>query len=314
MTVLRPEFYVANYIDPKFNQDAVVTITPTAKWYQDNKKYLYDNEAGYILEGYNKGVLYSSGSDVASDSLVITADLGSTLLIDVIRVCNTNIKDLLIEISYDATTWTTLKTVTDNASDFISWYTLDSTMYPLGSYYLATDLNSYIVTSAGARIQLNSIVPFGSYARYVRFTFATTQVTASEKYIGELYIGRLFMRPEDITLMSDTFSDSNSSELTMYNNKTNRKVNRATFSQQLAFPNQSQTEFDLLKFMINTGVLLNYVPNPLGLTGLTNNFTGKDIYLIQARSQEFNYQSYGQSADGSVGVNIKEAAYVTRRY
>lgn len=309
MTIIRPEFLLPNYISPKFNPDVVITLSPTANWYQDNKKYLYDDYAGFNLLGYNKGLLYSDEADDDTVTLEIKVDLGSLLLIDVIRACNINFVDLLIEISDDDSTYTTLKEVTDNDTDFVSWYALNDSAYAAGAYYLTTNQDQFVTTSTGELIEIT----LGETTRYIKFTFSGTRVPDSEKFIGELYIGRLLMRPNNISLMSESFSDTNSLDLTMYNNKTNRKVNNAVLSQQLSFHSPNMMEFNVLKYMVMYGAIVNYIPNPFGLD-VTNDFTGKDIYLVQARTQEFNYQSFGQNADGSLSITIKEASIVTRQF
>lgn len=310
MTVLKPEFLLPNFIAPQFNENAVVTLSPTANWYQANKKYLYDNFAGEQINLYNRALLYTENADDDTTDVEIKVDLGDIERIGVIRLCNINGKAVKVEYSEDDVTYTTLLEETNNLENYLAWYALDDVPYADFGYYLTTDKGEYIVTSSGEKIEVN----VSKYARYIKVTIGATQVADSEKYIGELYIGDLYCRPMHTSLMSDTFTDSNASDLTMYNNKSNRRVNRATLSQKLSFHAPNKQEFTFIKNLINYGYMFNYVPNPNNLEDLTHNFEGKDIYLCQVRNEAFNYQSFGRNASGTLNISIKEAAVVTRQF
>jgi len=113
-------------------------------------------------------------------------------------------------------------------------------------------------------------------------------------------------------VMSESFTDGNMSDLTMWNNKSNNKINNSVLSQQLSFNRSDSLEFNAIKNLVTFNYLMDYMPNPDGLSYVTDNFDEKDIYLVQCRNAGFNYSSFGSSVNGRIDINIKEASNVTR--
>jgi hypothetical protein len=302
---IRPEFLFPNSICPKLNTDSSVVLTPSAKWVQNDKGYLYDHYAGYSFNSHINCVLYSTDADNDTTELTVTVDLGNELLVNVIKFLHTNIKTITGKYSVDNVNWTNLPLMS-NSNSVVQWYSEGANETP---YYFTTNLGEYFMLSDGSLLAVSTLVPM----RYLEFKFSETVYADCEKYIGELYIGKLYLRPNSLMLMSDSFTDSNSSDVSLWSNKTNTKRTNVVLSQSLAFNRNNKTEFDSIKYMINSGYILDYIPNPEGLDGFTFNFDKKDIYLVQARNEGFNYTSFGQSANGRCNMSIKEAAIVTRR-
>jgi hypothetical protein len=310
MTVIKPEFLMPNFIHPAFNSSCSITLTPTLNWYQDNKKYLYDGTEGEQFLNYNKGLLYTTGADNDDTDVVIKVDLGDQETVGVIRLCNTNGKEVKVEYSTNDSSYTTIINVSGNTKDYLQWYDIDSVVYQDNGYIGLSDTLKYLITPNNQLTEVSC----GITMRYIKITLGATQVADSEKYLGELYIGDLYYRAKNISLMSDSLSDTRSSDITMFNNKSNRKVNNPVLSQHLTFTGLTVEEFKFLKHLVAYGLVFNFIPNPLGITNLTHNFDGKSIYMCQTRTESLNYQSFGSSADGDISVTIKEAAIVNRQF
>jgi len=301
---IRPEFLFPNHICPKLNTDSSVTLAPTLKWHQNDKRFLYDHYGGYNINTHLRGVLYSKGADDDTVELTIEVDLGNETNINVIKMMNTNIAEVTVEHKLDSTAYATLFTGT-NEDNVISWYNMEED-YP---YYFTVNGGEYFLLDDGTYLALNSTV----LVRYLKFTFKETVVANLEKYLGELYIGGLYLRPDSLILMSDSFTDERASDLTLWNNKATKRVNNATLTQSLSFNRGIKMEFEAIKNMISFGYLMEYIPNPSGLTSFTHNFDKKDIYLVQARNEAFSYTSFGREANGQFNMSLREAAIVTRR-
>lgn len=297
--VFKPQFADANFIDLRVNTHVSITLTPTLKWAQLDKKLLYDHRSDRKL--------YTLGADDDTQQVVIKIDFGSNVYLGLVKLLGTNVKDGAIKISEDDVTYTTLYTISGNDKTSIHWDvttgTPEALMY---DDYLQAETGEYILAEDGSRIEPEGLSPH--YGRYLKIEMDTTQIPNQEKYISELYVGREAIRLEQGRVIEFTpgSADPKGVAVDNYNNFTSVAHKNSVYRPSMIYMTRDAVETRFLRNIVENGGIFEFFPSG-GDFGedLDPSLSIDDVHQVVATGN-WNKRAWGQNVDSIVTINLRE--------
>jgi hypothetical protein len=304
--LLQPEICYRNYVNTDVNSNFDLTLTPTNNWYQDDKKYLYDDYSGDTKNNTFYKVLHTTGANDDTTEVTIEIDFKSDIYVDTIKLLNTNAEACEIKIREGSTeSWTTIYTTTTNDENSIHWFATDYLpSYGTDFDYLYTEDGRLITTEDNQPIE----VEYFNSCRYVQINITATQLTDDEKYIGELYIGQRYFKPSSAKVIFSKENGTDPRRIDLKNYEGYDDITRQAniYRNETTYKGLDANEFDLLTPIIKYGGVFNYFPQGSSdHSAYDDSIKLNDVYLVSS-SGTFNYLALGRNNPGTLTLYLKE--------
>jgi len=293
---LKFELCEANFLDSNINPNFEITFNPPEKWYANDKHLLYDHKSS--------GLLYTKKADDDTVTVSIIIDFKDDVEIDIIKLLGINFKDLIISRRRRGEAgYTVVKTYSNYASSAIHWESDD-----LG---LIGDSLPLRLENYGRLLQENGealLTETVTTGQFFKFEITLTQIENQEKRIGELYMGRRYMKLQTGKVLSydENFSDPKGKLNRDYLGHSILNRVKSIFNSSMILRSLSTKEYKLIREIVNNGGIFNFFPSSGEFTeGDIPDFSINDVYLIEAKAK-WVVNPWGEKARGAVKLELME--------